>query len=581
MLGRRSPVARYYSLLTAFAVAFMAGCSAAPPPSPTAAPAAKSEPAKPAAPAQPAAQPTAAAVPAKPAAAPQPKVQRLVMAVTPPNTESNELRNMSSPEIWVFRSVYEYPIAVDPQTMQFVPGLATEWSLEPDGMSYRFKLRKGVQFHYGQGEMTAKDFVHVYEDIIKPDSTHGQSNYWRTALKSIEVVNDHELIYHLAKPDGQFITAMSESQGGMEIRSKAHYDSIPEKSIQTTVAGTGPYQVKERVQAQYVRLERVPFQHWKSMPDFPEFEFRFQKEASTRLASLLSGEAHIADLPQDLLAQAEKQNYKILKGVFPGVRVYGAFHCCLQADARDPSKGWVHPESPLMDVRVRQALNLAVNKDELNKAFFAGKGAPMHVNHFLPSRPGWDPSWEQRYAAAYGYNPDRARALLAEAGQSNLKTTIFLQAVSGLSGGEDIAEAVAGYWRAVGVDVALQNIDGVELTTRLRATAIPNGMTLRGTGSNQFTGITQFNSNVSTGRGGAEDMEVNTLLREITSTLDEKKQDELWRRAGERLFTQYLGVNLFWLPAEAVAAPGIVSDWLFPGAITGTWTHIHNIKAAQ
>ena len=50
---------------------------------------------------------------------------------------------------------------------------------------------------------------------------------------------------------------------------------------------------------------------------------------------------------------------------------------------------------------------------------------------------------------------------------------------AGLSGGEDIAEAIAGYWRAVGVDVNLQNIDGVELTTRLRNLAIPNGMTLR------------------------------------------------------------------------------------------------------
>ncbi len=463
---------------------------------------------------------------------------------------------MSSPEVWPFRSVYEYPIAVDPQTMKFVPGLATEWNLEPDGMSYRFKVRKGVQFHYGWGELTAKDFVHVYEDIIKPDSLHGQSNYWRTALRSIELVNDHELIYHLAKPDGQFITAMSESQGGMEIRSKAHYDSVPEKSIQTTIAGTGPYQVKERAQGQYVRLERVPFQHWKSMPDFPEFEFRYQREASTRLASLLSGEAQIADLPQDLLAQAEKQNFKVLKGVFPGVRVFGSLHCCVVQDLKDQSKGWAHPESPLMDIRVRQALNMAVNKDELNRAFFAGKGQPMHVNHFLPSRPGWNPEWERKYNDAYGYNPEKAKALLAEAKQSNLKTTIFIQPVSGLSGGEDLAEAIAGYWRAVGVEPELKNIDAVDLATQLRALKVPNGMTLRGTGSNQFTGITQFNSAISTGRGGAEDMEVNQLLLDITSTLDEQKQDELWRKVGERLFSQYIGVNLFWLPAEAVAAPG-------------------------
>ncbi|MFN0070823.1 MAG: hypothetical protein ACKVVP_04965 [Chloroflexota bacterium] len=118
------------------------------------------------------------------------------------------------------------------------------------------------------------------------------------------------------------------------------------------------------------------------------------------------------------------------------------------------------------------------------------------------------------------------------------------------------------------------------MTTQLRALKIPLGMTLRGTGSNQFTGTSQFNSGISSGRGGAEDMEANQALLDITATLDEQKQDELWRKVGERYFSQYLGVNLFWLPAEAVAAPGIVSDWLYPGALTGTWTHIHNIKAA-
>ena len=69
-----------------------------------------------------------------------------------------------------------------------------------------------------------------------------------------------------------------------------------------------------------------------------------------------------------------------------------------------------------MDVRVRKALDKAINRDEMNKAFFAGKGEPMIVDHFHPSRAGWDPSWEQRFPEEYGYDPAKARALLAEAG---------------------------------------------------------------------------------------------------------------------------------------------------------------------
>src|SRR5207249_9392442 len=139
----------------------------------------------------------------------------------------------------------------------------------------------------------------------------------------------------------------------------------------------------------------------------------------------------------------------------------------------------------------------AVNKDEMNKVFFGGKGLPMHVNHFLPSRPGWNPEWEQKYAQAYGYNPEKAKQLLADAGQSNLKMSIFLLPVAGLSGGEDLAEAIGNYWRNVGVDVTLQQTDGTQLAPQLRAAAIDRAFAVRGTGSNQYTGTYAFNSGLA------------------------------------------------------------------------------------
>src|SRR4051812_49976100 len=113
MLGRRSPLARCSSLLAASAVAFMAGCSATPPPSPTAASAAKSESAaKPTAAPQAAVQPTAPAA-AKPAAPAQPKVQRLVMAGTPPKNGSKEPRENNPPGNLGFRPGDGYPISIE------------------------------------------------------------------------------------------------------------------------------------------------------------------------------------------------------------------------------------------------------------------------------------------------------------------------------------------------------------------------------------------------------------------------------------------------------------------------------------
>ena len=109
---------------------------------------------------------------------------------SPVPVESNELRLNSSPSVFIFRSMYEYPVAMDIKTGKFAPGLATEWSLEPDGASYRVKLRKGVQFHDGWGEFTGKDLAYMWKDITSPESTHGQTTYWRTAVKDVEVPSD-------------------------------------------------------------------------------------------------------------------------------------------------------------------------------------------------------------------------------------------------------------------------------------------------------------------------------------------------------------------------------------------------------
>src|SRR6266508_2990754 len=134
-----------------------------------------------------------------------PKVNRVVMSVIPPAEESNELRQLNQPQNWQLRPMYEHLMGMDAETGKLVPQLATEWKLEPDGQSYRFKLRRGVQFHNGQGEFTAKDVVFTWKDLIQQDSVHGEAPYFRNVIKDIEIVNDYEVVFHLAGPDGNFL----------------------------------------------------------------------------------------------------------------------------------------------------------------------------------------------------------------------------------------------------------------------------------------------------------------------------------------------------------------------------------------
>jgi ABC-type transport system substrate-binding protein len=517
----------------------------------------------------------------------QPKVNRLIMAVVPlSGVETNELRHSSSPTVWPYRSVYDYPIALDINTGQLMPGLAESWSVDPDGKSLRVKLRKGVEFHGGYGEFTAKDLVAMWKDISKEDSRHGQSGWWASTMEDVEVINDHEVVYH---PVGTayLVESISEIQGGMEVRSSAQVEAKggnPE-TLDWAHAGTGPYQFKSREPGTKIVLERAPGKHWSgAVPDFPEFEYRFMPEVSTRLASLLTGEVHMAHLPDDLLTQALSEGMETRVGIFPGVRLFGWMYCCYLNEKKNPDSGYKFPDSPLMNVKVREALNKAINRDEMNKALFNGKGLTMYLNHFNSSRPGWEESWIKRFPAAYGYDPVAAKALLAEAGygpNNPLTTTIPLLNVTGISGGKDLAETVTGYLEAIGVDVNLEGVDAAAFRAATRAGTVSNTIRMFGTGSSLWTGVGILNSSHTRGFTGVNVLEAERHLLTLVATVDEAKRDAIWRDIGEAMFTNYGSIHLFWLPAEATVDPEIVGDWAFPGAITGTWTHVHNIKAAR
>ncbi len=508
------------------------------------------------------------------------KVSRLVFEVGTPGRTELDLRFLAEPYVWPWRPVYDNLIAVDAKSGKLVPGLATAWKIEPDGESFRVTLRD-AKFNGGFGPVRGEDVKFGWEQLVLVDSVHGQQPYFKNNVKSVEAPSEKEVIFHMKGPDGIFVTAISDYQGGVEVRSKASYEKQgPPNWKNGPLAGSGPYAYKEGADGQFLRLVRADNNHWSGTPDFAELEWRFAKEASTRMAALLTGEAHMADLPQDLMAQAEKQNMKVVRGEFPGTRVWGSIRCCYAKDPLNLGAGVQFPDSPLADKRVRQALNKAINRDEMNKAFFAGKGETMYLDHFHPTRLGWNADWEKRFKDVYGYDVAAAKKLLADAGQPSLKTTMLVAPLPGVPGGEDLAEAVAGYWRAIGVNISLETVDVAQANTIARAFGYSNQLKLEASGSNQWSGQTIWNSSVSHLGIGVENPKVDTLLRQIAATPDTAKQEELWKQAGAEAYEDFMDVNLFWLPTEIVVNPKVVASWTFPGGITGAWTHAVNIKAA-
>ncbi len=509
------------------------------------------------------------------------KVNRLVFIVGTPGRTELDLRFLAEPYVWPWRGTYDNLVAADAKTGKLVPGAATEWNVEPNGQSFRFKIRPDLNFHGKWGPVRGEDVKFGWDQLVLADSLHGQMPYFKNNVKSVEAPSAKEVVFHMNKPDGILVTAVSDYQGGSEIRSKASYDSQGVPNWKNgALAGSGPYLYKEGAEGQFLRFERANDNHWSGTPDFAEFEWRFAKEASTRMAALLTGEAHMADLPNDLMAQAEKQAMKVYRGQFPGTRVWASFRCCFAKDITDPSGTPMFPDSPLLDKRVRQALSKAINRDEMNKAFFSGKGETMYLNHFHPNRLGWNPDWEKRFKDMYGYDPAAAKKLLADAGQASLKVHMLVKPLPGVPGGEDLTEAVASYWRAIGANVSLETVDVAQQNLIARQFGYSNETTLDATGSNQWSGSTIWNSGVTHLGNGVESTRVDTVLRQIGQTVDAKKQEELWRQAGDFAYDDFLGAPMFWLPTEAIGNPKVVAEWTYPGGITGAWTHIVNIRAA-
>ncbi len=527
----------------------------------------------------PAAAPSAGDAPGAATPAP-PKVNRVVLALEPQSLESNRPVDGDL----AMRLIYERLLDVSTDNGKFVPSLAEKWNLEPDNTSFRFQLRKGVQFHGGAGEFAATDVKGTYEMIAASDATGTTPTYVKQTVREMEVVNPNEIIFRMKTPDSQFFEYISTQGQGSEVVSKKDLDQrgMP-KLIDRPLAGTGPYEYLAREVGQYIRYKRVDYKHWKLTPDFPELELRWVKEPSTRLAALLTQEVHLASLPEDLLQQAQKQGMTSIRGRVAAFRAVLNFHCCLAKDPWDPSAGYVNPNTPLADVRIRKALNKAINRDEMNKALFGGKGEVIYNNPYHPTRPGWNPEWQQRFQEAYGFDPAAAKALVAQAGYgpgNPLKVNLVLQPARGLAGAADVVEAVGGYWRALGADVSLITVTS---TNDLRNGPMDNHVVIWATSASMWAGTANYGtalieSNRIFGYGMPD---ADLVLKQIVGTLDPEKADPLWRQMGNIWFDKYKFIPLHYLPVEIAANPKVVAGYVFPGSISTNWTHLQNLKAAR
>ncbi len=308
------------------------------------------------------------------------------------------------------------------------PALAESWTISDDGLVYTFKLRPGVTFHDGT-TLTAEDVKFSLDRARAEESTNAQKALF-AGIADVAVVDDLTVAVTLSAPNGGFLTNLA--WGDAVIVAPESVDMAA-----TAPVGTGPFKFARWVQGDRVELERNP-EYWGAPVALERATFKFISDPTAAFAAMMAGDidAFPGYPAPETLAQFEADpRFQLLIGSTEGETILSMNN----------------KSEALSDVRVREAISHAINRQEIIDGAMFGYGTPIGT-HFAPHHPDYVDLTGQS-----AYDPDRARALLAEAGYGEgLTLTLKLPPPAYARRGGEI---IAAQLRAVGIETEISNLE--------------------------------------------------------------------------------------------------------------------------
>jgi len=382
------------------------------------------------------------------------------------------------------------------------PSLAESWSASKDGLVYEFVLRKGPRFHNGE-PVTAEDVkfsLERYKGIYARDL--------RERIAAVETPDAGRVRVRLKQPWPDFMTYYGTiATGAGWIVPKKYVEKVGEDGYKKAPVGAGPYRFVSFTPGIELVLEAFEG-YWRKTPAVKRLVFRVIPDPSTRVAALKRGEADIAfSMIGELAEEVRRTPGLTLKPVYPST------HWLTFPDQWDP-------KSPWHDRRVRQAANLAIDRQSINEA--RTFGLSRITASIVPSTA--DFYWP---APTPVYDPAAARRLLAEAGYP-----------AGFDAGEyfcdmtsaDAAEAMIGYLQAVGIRSKLRPLERAAFNKAVAEKKLKNLVQVIGGGfGNAAMRLeTYVVSGGTYAYGGYPDLD--GLFREQTAELDRTKRTAILHR---------------------------------------------------
>lgn len=304
--------------------------------------------------------------------------------------------------IHIYDTLVEVPLGRFPRTIDEVqPSLAESWTVNEDSTIWTFKLREDVQFQKGYGPMTSEDVKYSFDRLLDPDELGVRSSLYQN-LEAVEVDGPHGVVMKLKQPDPLWAMGALLHHSASIVSKKAREEKGGE-AFEKDPIGTGPYQLVsvEQDPSQGVKLEANP-DYWGKAPATPKLQVLYISDTTARTLALMSGDIHMMEgvrspgwVPS-MQAQSPELHFDVAS---PGSFFTVSFNLTAK---------------PFDDVRVRQAMAYLIDRERIAQAMAPFGQRTWGINP--PSFPGGFTAETIPDAVRYDHDPEKAKALLAEAG---------------------------------------------------------------------------------------------------------------------------------------------------------------------
>ena len=432
--------------------------------------------------------------------------------------------------VMMSHTVWDTLIYRDPNTNEYKPNLATSWKWVDD-FTLELELRSGVKFHNGE-ELDADDVVYTLNFAADPanKATAQQNINW---IAKAEKVDKTKVRIVAKKP---FPAAIEYLSGPIVIHPNEYYAKVGPKGMNEKPVGTGPYKVTEHVVGKVIKLEANK-EYWagapKPKPTIDKLEIRMIPDRQTQVAEMLAGGLDlIMNVPPD---QANQLKAAPHLGVSSGLTMRIVFVLF--------NAGENAPVPALKDVRVRRAIAHSIDKATIAKQL-VGEGAKVIDSLCFPSQFGCTDEGVPKYA----YDPAKAKALLAEAGKSDMELEFV--------GYRDRpqTEAMVNFMRAAGIKSSLKFMQYAAMREQHRAHK--TGATHQTWGSYSINDMSACTSPFFKGIDDdmTKDPEIIALLQKGDTSVDPKVRKEAYQKALALISERAYAIPLYALTTFYVAA---------------------------